>query len=119
MEIFAVRTIENFSEFVNESDFAAVANECDGRALGNINANAIWQDALKAGGLYPGNFFHVAAARIERNAQDAAAAVFVKRREHCFTRDDVIAGHFHLLGLQQKDFGRVEEKISHNVSRDA
>src|SRR5882724_172970 len=106
MEVLAARPIENFSEFVDQGDLAAITYERDRRALGNINANAVRQNSLNAGGLYPGDFFDIHAARVERNAQHAVPAVLVERRKHRFTRDDVIAGHFHLLRLEQQNFRR-------------
>ncbi len=49
MKIFTMRAIENFPEFVNEINFIAVTYERNGGSLGNINANAVGQNALDAG----------------------------------------------------------------------
>src|SRR5437870_2644486 len=100
-QIVAVRSIENYAEFINECELAAIADKSGGRALGNINADAIGRNALHAGRLYPGDLLDFAAATIERDAQHAATTVFIKRREYCFTRDDVIAGDLNLLRLEQ------------------
>jgi hypothetical protein len=67
---------------------------------------------------HPGDLFNFAAAGVERNAQDAAAAVFVERRENRFAGDDVITGNFDLFRLEQKNFWRVKKKISSDVSDD-
>src|ERR1700747_1087755 len=57
MEVVTARAIEDDAEFVDESKVAAVANEGDGCALGNVDANVIRQDALHAGGPHPGDLF--------------------------------------------------------------
>ncbi len=108
--------IKNYSEFINESEVAAVADKRDRCALRNIDADAVGQDALHARRLHPGDLLHFAATCIERNAQDAAAAVFVKRSQYRFSRDDVIAGDFNLLWLEQKNFRGVKKKIARNIS---
>src|SRR5260370_31314273 len=116
MEIVAARAIEDDAEFVDKSKVAAIADEGDGRAFGDVDADAIGQDALHTGGLHPGNLFDFTASGVERNAENASATIFVERSEYRFSRDDMVAGDFDLLGFAQKNFGRVEQKISGDVT---
>src|SRR5258707_12121760 len=83
MQLLAFWTIENDTVFIDQREVAAIAQKSDGSALGNVDANAVGQNALHAGGLYPGDLLHFAAASVERNAQHAVATAFVKRSKHC------------------------------------
>src|SRR4029077_173670 len=102
LQIFAARTVENHSVGVNESKFGAITEERDGRALGQVHAKAIGENALHGGGLDPGNFLERAAPDVQWNAQHAAAAVVHKLLQHRFPADDVVAVDFNLLGLNQQ-----------------
>src|SRR5258708_30161771 len=115
MQLLAFWTIENDTVFIDQREVAAIAQKSDGSALGNVDANAVGQNALHAGGLYPGDLLHFAAASVERNAQHAVATVFVKRSKHCFSGYHVVAGDLDLLRLQQKNFRRVQQKISRDI----
>src|SRR6266404_2121078 len=114
LQLFAARTIENHAVRVDERQLGSIADKSDGRALGQLNANAIGENALQAGGLDPGNLFESSAAGVQRNAENAEAAIARKLLQHRFAADDVIAANFdlirpneqHGLAIQQKAAGR-------------
>src|SRR3984957_3132480 len=69
--VFGAGPIEYDTMRINESKFGSIAQERDWCAFCNLDANAIGQNALDAGGLDPGQFLEGAAAGVEGVAQDA------------------------------------------------
>src|SRR5271169_6469779 len=94
MQIFALRAVEDHAMRVNQCQLVAIANKGDGSALCQLNAQAIRQDALHAGGFHPGDLFDLAAAGVQRHAQNAAVAILDKLLEDSFPADDVIPVDF-------------------------
>ena len=84
---------------VDQSQFIAIARKSDGCALAELDVNAIRENTVDGCGLDPGDLLELVAARVERNAQDAAIAVFIEGLQDGFARNDVIAGQLDLLGL--------------------
>src|SRR5258708_25271867 len=111
MQFFAAWTIEDDAMRINEGKFVAAASEGDGSALSELNAEAIRQDALHAGGFNPGNLLQLAAAGFQRNLQNTAVPIVDKLLENGFAGDDAIAVHYDLVRLQQQHAGRVQEKL--------
>ena len=103
LKIFAAGAIEDDAVYVDQGELCAVAQERDGRTLGNFHANAIRQDALHAGSFHPWQFFEGAAAGIQRYADHAAIAVVSKLLEDGFSADDAIASQFNLIGPEQRE----------------
>ena len=112
LEVFAARTVEDDAVGVDEAEFGAVAEKRDRRALGDFDANAIRQNALDVSGIDPAQLFERAAARVERDADDAVTAIADELLQNGIAADDVIAGEFDLLGLEQRDLRRVIQKIA-------
>src|SRR5260370_35211693 len=112
MEIVAARAIEDDAEFVDKSKVAAIADEGDGRAFGDVDADAIGQDALHTGGLHPGNLCDFTATGVERNAENASATIFVERSEDRFSLDSVGSRDFELLRLEEKNVVTVDQEVS-------
>src|SRR5437660_698187 len=78
LEVGILRTIENHAMGIDERHFIAIARKRDGSAFGELDANAIGENALHGRGLDPGNLLELAPAGIERNRQEAAIAVLHK-----------------------------------------
>src|SRR4051794_8379078 len=112
LEIFAARAVENNAVDVDKSKLGAVAQEGDRCTLRDFHANTIRQNALHAGGLHPRQFFEGAAASIQRNADHAAIAVARKLLEYRLAADDAVAGQFDLVGLEQRNFRRIQQKFA-------
>src|SRR5208337_5074674 len=115
-EVLALRPIEQHAMRIHEDQLGAIAEKGNGRALGDLDAQVIWQDALHAGFLHPGELLNLRAALIQRNAQDAAVAVVDEKLENLLARHDVVAGNCDLVGLQQEHLRRVQ-RIAHRVNR--
>src|SRR6266478_9139823 len=111
MQFFAAWTIEDDAMRINEGKFVAAASKGDGSALRKLDAEAIRQDALHAGGFNPGNLLQLAAAGFQRNLQNTAVPIVDKLLENGFAGDDAIAVHFDLVWLQQQHAGRVQEEL--------
>jgi len=69
---------------INQRQFVAVSSKSNGSALGKLDAKAIGQDALHAGGFDPGNLFQLTPAGVQRDAQNTPVAVVDKLLEHRF-----------------------------------
>src|SRR5580704_14177298 len=70
------------------------------------------QDALHAGRFDPGKLLKFGAARVERNAENTAVTVARKWLKNGFAADDVVAGEFDLIGLEQQDLRRIEQEAT-------
>ena len=116
MQIFAPRAVEDDAMRVNHRQLVAVSCKRDGSALGQLDAKAIRQDALHAGGFDPGNLFQLTPAGVQRDAQDTPVAVVDKLLEHRFAADDAIAVQFDLIRFQQQHCGRIQKKL-HSIDR--
>src|SRR5215467_1686342 len=103
--------VEDNAVGVNQLHFVAVAREGDGRAFRQFDANAIGKNAVHGRGFDPGNLLELAAAKVERNLQDAAIAVLREWPQHGFARDDVIARQLDLLGLEKQHRRRIENEL--------
>src|SRR5262249_559027 len=103
VQIFALRPVQNHAKFVDEGEFAAIADDSDGIAFGDVHTDVIGKNALHAGGLHPGNLLDFVAAAVQRNAQHTAPAILVERLQDCFPGDDAIAVYFDLVWLQQEN----------------
>src|SRR5271157_6435531 len=101
MEILALWPVEQHAVRINQDQFGAVAEESDGRALGDFDTQMIRQDALDAGILHPGELLDLRAAGIERNSQDAAVTVVGEKLLNLIARHDVVVGNFNLIRLKQ------------------
>src|SRR5712664_68178 len=112
LQIFAVRAVENHAVGIDESKFGAVAEEGDGRALGQVHAKASGENALHGGRLDPGNFFERAAPGVQRNTQNAAAAVVHKLLQHRLAADDVVAVDLNLLWLDEQHLLPIEQEAA-------
>src|SRR6266446_8888685 len=112
LQIFTSRTVENHAVGIDESELGAITQEADGRALGQVQAKPIGENALYGGGLDPGNFFERTSPRVQRNAQNAAAVVVHKLLQHRFTADDVVAVNLNLLGLDEQHLLPVEQEAA-------
>src|SRR6266481_2370779 len=111
MQFFAPWAVQDNAMRINEGKFVAAASEGDGSALCELDAEAIWQDALHAGGFNPGNLLQLTAAGFQRNLQNTAVSIVDKLLENGFAGDDAIAVHFDLIRLQQQHAGRVQKKL--------
>src|SRR5947208_3596713 len=116
MQIFAPRAVENDAMRVNERQFAAVPSKGDGSALHQLDAKAIREDALHAGGFNPGNLFKLTPAGVQGDAQDTPVAVVDKLLEHRFAADHAIAVQLDLIRLEQLHGGRIYKEL-HSVAR--
>src|SRR6266849_5901269 len=110
LQIFAARAVENHAVGIDEGKFGAIAEESDGRALGQVHAKASGENALHGGGLNPGDFFQRAAPCVQRNTQNAAAAVVHKLLQHRFAADNVVAVNFNLIGLDEQHLLPIKQK---------
>jgi len=107
-----MRPIENYAASINESKFSAVPQKRDGRALGQVDADAIRKNALHHRGFDPGDFFKRAAPRIQRNTQYAAPSVAHKLLQHRFAADNVVAVDFNLFRLDEQHPMPIKQKAS-------
>ena len=69
------RALEDDAVGVHQGQARGGAQEGDGGALGDFDANVIGQRALDGDLRHPGNRFECLAASFERNAQDALAEI--------------------------------------------
>src|SRR5260221_359655 len=112
LQIFAQRAVKNHAVRIDEGKFGAIAEKSDWCAFGQLHADAIGKNALYGGGFNPGNFFKRTAPDIQRNAQDAAAAVAHELLQHRFAADDVVAGDLNLIGLDEQHLLAIEQKAA-------
>src|SRR5215472_14328717 len=84
---------------VNQPELVAVTGEGDGRALSELDAQTIGENALNACGFYPRHLLEQGAAAIQRNANDTAVSVLRELPKHGFSSDNMIANDFDLLRL--------------------
>src|SRR5712664_2847965 len=110
LQFLAARTVENHAVRVDEREFGSIADKSDGRALGQLNANAIGENALHAGGLDPRDFFESGAPGVQRNTQHAAATIARKLLQHRFAADDVISADFDLIRPDEQHWLSIQQK---------
>src|SRR5579885_443685 len=109
-QILGVGPVPNYAVGINQFELIAGFEKGDWSAFDDIHPNAVGQDALDGGGLDPGKLFDFGAALIERDAEDAAVAVARELLQNSVARDDVVAGDFNLIRLDEQDLGRIEEE---------
>src|SRR5207253_3268817 len=102
LEIYVAKAIENHTLRVNQRHLVAIAHKSDGRALGELDANAIRENTLDGRRLDPGDLLELAPPKIQRHAQNAAIPIFHELLQHGFAGNDVIAGQLNLLRPQQQ-----------------
>src|SRR5437016_8497677 len=90
---------------VNQRQFVAVSSKRDGSALRQLDAKAIRENALDAGGFDPGNLFQLAPAGVQRDAQNSPVPVADKLLEHRFAANDAIAIQFDPIGFSSSMLG--------------
>src|SRR5216684_706997 len=112
LQIFAARAVENHAVGIDESKFGAITQEGDGRALSQVHAKAIGENALYGSRLNPGDFFQRAAPSVQRNTQNAAAAVVHKLLQHRFAADNVVAVDLNLLWLDEQHLLPIEQEAA-------
>src|SRR5271165_907832 len=84
MQILGFGTVENYAVGIDQSEFRAVTQKRDGSALREFDTDAVWQNALHAGGFDPGKLFELSAPGVQRNAEHAAASVVRERLKDGF-----------------------------------
>src|SRR5215472_13690959 len=99
MQILIARAVEQDTVGVNQPELVAVTGEGDGRALSELDAQTIGENALNACGFYPRHLLEQGAAAIQRNANDTAVSVLRELPKHGFSSDNMIANDFDLLRL--------------------
>ncbi len=117
MQVLALRTVQNHTVSVDQCEFRAVAQEGDRGALDQLDANAVRQNTLHASGFNPGYLFQRAAPGIEGNPQHAASAVAVKLIEYRLAAHNVITCKLDLIGLEQQNPRRIQEKSARERSQ--
>src|SRR6266568_725431 len=118
LQIRIAWTFQDHAVRINQLHFVAIASESNRSAFRKLDANAVRENAMDAGGFDPGDLFELAAAKVERDLQDAEIVVLRERSQDSFARDHVIASQFDLLGLEQQHGRRIKKKPSSVIRAD-
>jgi hypothetical protein len=102
---------------VNQGQVTSPAQKRDGSPLRNFNGDLIRQYTPYGCALDPWERLDLVAPLVQRNAEDALAAVRGKNAEHAYRRDIVVSSQNNLLRMDESRFGGSEQKVAEIVSR--
>jgi hypothetical protein len=109
---------EENSISVDEFDLRALADEGDGLALEDGDADLIREETLDCGVLDPGNLFELLAALFDGDEKDVAADVFAEDGKHVGAADLGETSRLNVCGSGDAEAGVVLEEVGESVSAD-
>src|SRR5262249_54798537 len=113
--IGAARTVKDDAVRVDQGELIASSKKSDRSAFCKLDAQAIRQNTLNAGGFDPGKLLDLTTTRFERDTKNAAIGISDEKLKDGFASNDAIAADFNLLRLDEEHGGIAEEKIANCV----
>ncbi len=111
------RHVEQDAGGIDQADLGALADEGDRGALGDLDAEAVGEQAHDGGALHPGKRFELAAAVGERDPEDVALEVVAEDVEQLLAGDVGVADDLDGGGGREEEALVVQEEVAGEQER--